>query len=143
MKVLNIFFVLVIAFFISGCTEDEKKEQSAVNYKQITSFNEISENKMTFLFLSKPGCKWCKKLKEDFKSFQYINKYPEYDFVKIETKEPIFRQFTTSGFPVSSFPTLVIMQRNSDEFIVVEKIEGYVAKDVLEPILEFNKDLAK
>lgn len=141
MKLLNIVFVSLLAIFIAACSEEAKPAN--VNFKSITSFNEIPQDKMTFLFLSKPGCKWCAKQKEDFKNLEYIKKYPEYDFIKIESDEPLFKQFYTSAFPINSFPTLVVMQRNEAQFIVVEKIEGYVKPDVLEPILEFNKDLAK
>ena len=141
MKILNIVFVVLISFFIAGCNEEIKP--SNTNFKSIKGFDEISQDKMTFLFLSKPGCKWCAKQKEDFKNLEYIKKYPEYDFIKIESDEPLFKQFYTSAFPISSFPTLVIMQRNESQFIVVEKIEGYSKPEVLESILEFNKDLVK
>lgn len=139
MKLINIVFVLFLFIFVSGCSNN--KETSKVNFKNITGFEEISENKMTFLFLSKPGCKWCKKQKEDFENLGYIQKYPAYDFIKIESDEALFKKFQSSAFRVSSFPTLLVLQRNDKEFIVVEKIEGYARPDVLEPILEFNKDL--
>ncbi|MEN8717463.1 MAG: hypothetical protein ABF301_02230 [Sulfurovum sp.] len=140
MKALNIFLVAFLSLFILGCNDDKKIEQK-LEFKTISSFADIKEDKMTFLFLSKPGCKWCAKQKEDFKAFDYINRFPQYDFIKVESNEPIFRQLYTSAFPVSSFPTLVVMQRSGTQFIVVENLEGYANKEILEPILEFNKDL--
>jgi thioredoxin-related protein len=139
MRIFKLMFFVFLTMFFVAC--NDTKQNVDVKFKSIKSFEEVPQDKMTFLFLSKPGCKWCAKLKEDFKNFEYIKKYPQYEYIKIESDEPLFKQFQATAFRVTSFPTVLILQRSSKEFIVVEKIEGYSKPDVLEPILEFNKDL--
>jgi thioredoxin-related protein len=139
MKALQTLLLILSFFIFTAC--DEKSND---NFKTIEQINEISQDKLTLLFLSKPGCKWCLKQKNDFKEKNYIKKYPQYDFIKIESDEKLFSQILKiKDLNLQSFPTLVLIQRDNQDLIILEKLEGYIQPDILEPFLEFNKDLLK
>lgn len=106
--------------------------------KELKTFDDIKEDKKTFLMFSTDYCPWCAKQKRVLEEIDIIR--DDLYMFYVNDSSDIFKKLLKKySFSIKYFPTSYVIEKSDGELIILYEFQGYQKKENILKVLN-NED---
>ncbi len=102
--------------------------------KELKTFDDIKEDKKTFLMFSTDYCPWCAKQKRVLEEIDIIR--DDLYMFYVNDSSDIFKKLLKKySFSIKYFPTSYVIEKSDGELIILYEFQGYQKKENILKVL--------